>query len=185
MEQCHLCPSEMDKIAMPILGFALAWSILGAVTYFEHIPTTGNWVLWYDWAMIHWDKESGQCAHSQSREDSCVHYGDDVPSPDYFRYAPGKILGFVFDRHPAAFPVIENVQAAVLCCNSSHSKSSVFTTHWKVSCVDKAFTQPLITMVSVNAIVQHCLMVPENDDAYGYHGLGNVGQTSFMQCHSS
>jgi hypothetical protein len=45
----------------------------------------------------------------------------------------------------------------------------VFTTHWKVSFVDKAYTKPLITLVNVNAIVCHCLMTPENDDAHGFH----------------
>ena len=119
--------------------------------------------------MIRWDKEGGQRVHSRSREDSCVHYGDDVPSPSDYTYAPGRILGFVFDPHPAANPVIANVQAVVLCCDSSYSKSSVFSTHWKISYVDKAFKQPLITMVSVNSIVRQCLMVPENDDAHGYH----------------
>jgi hypothetical protein len=116
---------------------------------------------WYDWAMIRWAKEDGQRAKSRSKEDSCVHYGDDGVNTADFTYAPGKILGFIFDHN--------NVQAVVLCCDASHSKSSVFTTHWKLSFVDKAFTKPLISLVNVDAIVRHCLMIPENDEAHGFH----------------
>jgi hypothetical protein len=140
-------------------------------TIFRAHPNYRQLGSWYDWAMIRWDKEGGHRPPSRSKEDSCVHYGDDVSNPHEFTYAPGMILGFVFDRYPAASPMLENVQAVVLCCDSSHSKSSVFTTHWKVSYVDKAYTQPLITLVNVNAIVRHCLMVPENNDEHGYHEI--------------
>jgi hypothetical protein len=124
---------------------------------------------WYDWAMIRWAKEGGQRASSRSKEDSCVHYGDNEANPSQFTYAPGKILGFVFDKQLPGSNELENVQAVVLCCDASHSKSSVFTTHWKVRFMDKAYTKPLITLVNVNAIVRHCLMIPENDDAHGFH----------------
>jgi hypothetical protein len=124
---------------------------------------------WYDWAMIWWAKEGGQWAKNRSKEDVCIHYRDDKATTTQFTYVPGKILGFVFDWNYAASAELENVQAVVLCCDASHSKSSVFTTHWKVSFVDKVYTKPLITLVNVNAILHHCLMIPENDNVHGFH----------------
>ena len=106
---------------------------------------------------------------SRSKEESCVHYGDDPTQAYRYTYAPGKILGFVFDCYPVQAPFLGQVQVVVLCCDNSYSKSSVFSTHWKISYTDKACKKPLITMVNVNSLVRHCLMIPENNERNGYH----------------
>jgi hypothetical protein len=118
-------------------------------TLFRAHPNYRQMGPWYDWAMIWWAKDGGQWAKSRSKEDSCVHHEDDEATTTQFTYAPGKIIGFVFDRDSAASAELESVQDVELCCDASHSKSSVFNTHWKVSFVDiKAYTKPLITLVN-------------------------------------
>lgn len=122
---------------------------------------------WYDWAMFRWAKE-GTGSQNRSKEDSCVHYGDENTNEEDFTYAPGQILGFLKICDHAS-PEKVTTQVIVLCCDSSYSKSSVFTTHWKVLYEDKAFTKPMIRLVSPDSIVRHCLMIPENDEWNGYH----------------
>ena len=122
---------------------------------------------WYDWSMFRWAKE-GTGSQNRSKEDSCVHYGDENTNEEDFTYAPGQILGFLKICDHAS-PEKVTTQVIVLCCDSSYSKSSVFTTHWKVLYEDKAFTKPMIRLVSPDSIVRHCLMIPENDDWNGYH----------------
>ncbi len=124
---------------------------------------------WYDWAMFRWAKEGGKKDKNRSTIDSCVHYGDPASTAHRYTYAPGKILGFVFDGFPAATPTLANVQAVVHCCDSVHGTSSVFTTHWKMNFHDKACTKPQIALVNVQSIVRHCLMIPEHDGCNGFH----------------
>ena len=124
---------------------------------------------WYDWAMFRWAKEGGKRDKNRSKIDSCAHYGDPSSTAHQYTYAPGKILGFVFEGFPTSSPLLANVLAVVHCCDSVHSTSLVFSTHWKVNFLDKACTKPQIALVSVQFIVRHCLMIPENDDCNGFH----------------
>jgi hypothetical protein len=32
-------------------------------------------------------------------------------------------------------------------------------------------TRPYVLLIDVDAIVRHCLMIPENDEAHGYHEI--------------
>ena len=124
---------------------------------------------WYDWAMFRWSKE-GTRSKNRSIEDSCVHYGDDNVIKDDFTYAPGLILGFL-QENDINLSDIDNTRVIVLCCDSIYSKSSVFSTHWKILYNDKACTKPMIRLVSPESIVRHCLMIPENNDWNGYHEI--------------
>ncbi len=124
-------------------------------------PNYRNGGPWYNWAMFRWTKE-GTRSKNCSTEDSCMHYGDNEVMKDQYTYAPGLILGFLNPQDP---------QVIVLCCDSSYSKSLVFSTHWKVLYTDKAMKNPMICLVSPDAIVRHCLMIPESDDWNGFHKL--------------
>jgi hypothetical protein len=111
--------------------------------------------------MFRWTKE-GTCSKNCSTEDRCVHYGDNKAMKDHYMYSPRLILGFLNPEDP---------QVIVLCCDSSYSKSFVFSLHWKVLYTDKAMKNPMICLVSPDAIVRHCLMIPESDDLNGFHKL--------------
>jgi hypothetical protein len=124
---------------------------------------------WYDWAMFRWAKE-GTRSKNKSKEDSCVHYGDDEDITHQYTYAPGAILGFMEVPVPS-FPQQSVTKAIVVCCDSEYRKSSVFSTYWKVLYTDKAMTIPMIRLVDPNAIVRHTLMIPENDDWNGFHEI--------------
>ena len=52
-----------------------------------------------------------------------MHYGDNEAMKDHYVYAPGLILGILNPEDP---------RVIVLCCDSSYSKSLVFSTHWNV-----------------------------------------------------
>jgi len=111
-------------------------------------------------------------------KDSCVHYGDDEDMHDKFTYVLGAILGFLIERptfttSPTSWKKPEIINAIVLCCDSSYSKSSVFSTHWKVLYTDKAIHNPMICLVSPDYIVRHTLMIPENEDWNGFHEIGS------------
>ena len=108
---------------------------------------------------------------NRSKEDSCVHYGDDEDMKDNYTYAPGQILGFLVNSSMPVVPGVDDTLVIVLCCASEYRKSSVFSTYWKVLYTDKAMTKPMIWAVSPDSIVQHCLMLPENDDWNGYHEI--------------
>ena len=127
---------------------------------------------WYDWAMFCWAKE-GTKSKNRSREDSCVHYGDDDDMHDKFTYAPDAILGFLIDHsNPVGpYPEPDIINAIVVCCDSSYSKSTVFSTHWKVLYTDKAMCNPMTDFVSLDSIARHTLMIPENDDWNGFHEI--------------
>jgi hypothetical protein len=125
---------------------------------------------WYDWTMFRWAKE-GVRNMNRSKEDSCVHYGDDEDMKDNYTYAPGQILGFLVNSSMPVVPGVDDTLVIVLCCASEYRKSSVFSTYWKVLYTDKAMTKPMIRAVSPDSIVRHCLMLPENDDWNGYHEI--------------
>jgi hypothetical protein len=93
-----------------------------------------------------------------------VFHGDPSEIASKHHYAPGEILCFVQDDSVT-------LKAVVLCCAFKHVKSGVFSTHWKVEYVDALNTRPYVLLIDVAAIVQHCLMIPENDKAHGYHEI--------------
>jgi hypothetical protein len=63
--------------------------------------------------------------------------------------------------------------AVVATCDYSHSRESVFSTKWQKSYVYHANHQktPNIELVDTNAIVRHCLMVPDNVIQSSYHEI--------------
>jgi hypothetical protein len=117
--------------------------------------------------MFRWAKK-GTRSKNKSKEDSCVHYGNDEDMKDQYTYVPGAILGFMEVPVPT-FPQETGTKAIVVCCDSKCRKSSVFSTYWKVLYTDKAMTIPMIRLVDPNAIVHPTLMIPENDNWNGFH----------------
>jgi hypothetical protein len=94
--------------------------------------------------------------------DDEVYHGDPPDIAHKHHYAPGKIMCFVEkDNKP--------LMAVVLCCAFRHVRSGVFATHWKVEYQDAGMTKPYGLLMDVEAIVRHCLMIPENKDEHGYH----------------
>jgi hypothetical protein len=86
------------------------------------------------------------------------------PRASKHHYATSKILCFVQDDSAT-------LKAIVLCCAFRHRKSGVFSTHWKVEYMDAQNTRPYVLLIDVDAIVCHCLMIPENDEAHGYYKI--------------
>ena len=121
---------------------------------------------WHDWAMFRYEKSGRDVARCKSymetTHDDEVFNGDPSTIAPNHHYAPGKILCFV--QAPD-----NTLQAVVLCCAFKHVRSGVFTTHWKVEYQDARKTKPYILLMDVEAIVRHCLMIPENEEGHGYH----------------
>jgi hypothetical protein len=101
-------------------------------------------------------------SYMETTHDDEVYHGDRPTIAHNHHYAPGKILCFV--QAPG-----KTLQAVVLCCAFKHVRSGVFTTHWKVEYQDARRTKPYVSLMDVDAIVRHCLMIPENDEGHGYH----------------
>jgi hypothetical protein len=93
-----------------------------------------------------------------------VFHGDPPEIASRHQHAPGKVLCFVQDDSAT-------LKAVVLCCAFKHDKSGVFSTHWKIEYVNALNTRPYVLLIDVDAIVRHCLMIPENDEAHGYHEI--------------
>ena len=120
---------------------------------------------WYDWVMLRWEREDNK---NYAQPPEChAGYGDDETIAADHWYAPGQILGFVESAEGAG------VRAVVSTCDFSHVKGSVFSTEWKRSYVyerGKPNTHH-ISLVDVNAIVRHCLMVPHDESQSTYHEI--------------
>ena len=120
---------------------------------------------WHDWCMFRFAKENGDNKNWRERTfPDKVHYGDDDETGQQFHYAPGKILAFV--QHED-----ESVDAIVLGCHYRHKQSSPISTHWKIQYEDARLQRPYVNFISVDSIVRHCLMIPENDEMNGYHEI--------------
>ena len=123
---------------------------------------------WYDWVMIRYEKSDLDKArnktYKEASHDDAVYSGDTQEIAANHHYAPGKILAFVDGGDGT-------ISAVVMCCEFKHVRSGVFSTHWKMEYRDNRRTRPCIMLVDVNAIVRHCLMLPENKEAHGYHEI--------------
>jgi hypothetical protein len=131
---------------------------------------------WYDWVMLRWSSDN----HQQHASDASCHvaYGDDETIALQHLYAPGQILGFVcptpvdwtFDNE---IPVMGDVMAVVSTCDYSHSRESVFSTKWKQAYIYHAGNRktPNIQLVEPDAIVRHCLMVPDEETHSSYNEI--------------
>ena len=123
---------------------------------------------WHDWVMIRYEKSDLDKARNKTYQEAshtdAVFHGDTPEIASEHHYAPGKILAFVDTG-------ANQISAVVLCCAFRHIRSGVFSTYWKVEYVDAQRTRPCIMLIDVNAIVRHCLMVPENKEEHGYHEI--------------
>jgi hypothetical protein len=120
---------------------------------------------WHDWCMFRFAKEDGDNKdwHEATFPDN-VHFGDDDETANQCHYAPGKILAFVQQED-------DSVDAIVLGCHYRHKQSSPISTHWKIQYEDAGLQRPYVNYISVDSIVRHCLMIPENDELNGYHEI--------------
>jgi hypothetical protein len=111
---------------------------------------------WYDWVMFRWRKEQRAGKRNRSVHAVDVAHMDSIAGSGRYDYAPAKILGFV------------KIDDAIFCivrpCTVVHTKSSVFTTKWTLAFWDKGRRNPMFSLVSVDAIVRHCLMIPAHGD---------------------
>jgi hypothetical protein len=109
---------------------------------------------WYDWAMFRWSKEQRLAKRNRSNHAVDVSHMDAGVANDEYDYAPAKLLGFV---------VVDNETMCIVCpCSINYTKSSVFTTQWELAFWDGRKNNPMICLVSVDAIVRHCLMIPQD-----------------------
>ena len=121
---------------------------------------------WYDWVMLRWERENNQ---RYAKDVDCqAAYGDDDAVATRHSYAPGKILGFVSTSSKDP-----NVMVVVATCDYSHRRESVFSTKWQQSYIYHANNRKTVNieLVDTNAIVRHCLMVPNDDNGSSYHEI--------------
>ena len=91
-----------------------------------------------------------------------VSYMDSDVNEELYDYAPAKIMGFV--------KVGNALSCIVQPCSIIYSKPSVFSIKWSLAFWDRGCRNPMINLVSVNAIVQHCLMIPvQGENSVVYH----------------
>jgi hypothetical protein len=133
---------------------------------FRANPACRGGLPWHDWAMFRYEKSAQEVARGKSymevTHDNEVYHGDPPDIAHKHHDAPGMCLCFVEeDKKP--------LMAVVLCCAFIHVRSGVFATHWKVEHLDAGMTKPYVLLMDVEAIVRHCLMIPENNDGHGYH----------------
>lgn len=123
---------------------------------------------WYDWVMFRYAKSELDIARNRTYQEAshtdAVFYGDPPEIARDHHYAPGKILAFVNTGD-------DHISAVVLCCAFRHIRSGVFSTHWKIEYKDAQRKRPCIMLMDVNAIVRHCLMVPESAACHAYHEI--------------
>jgi hypothetical protein len=117
---------------------------------------------WHDWVMFRWRKEQRPGRRNRSSHAVDVAYIDEGGEQDQYDYAPAKLLGFV--------KLGDAISCIVRPCTVVYTKSSVFTTKWSLAFWDKRRRNPMISVVSVDAIVRHCLMIPASgENSVDYH----------------
>jgi hypothetical protein len=128
--------------------------------------------------MLRWAREDNQ--RHAGDADCQASFGDDATISMQHLYSPGQILGFVCPTptdwtEDQATPVLDGIMAVVSTCDFSHSRGSVFSTKWQQSYVYHATNHKThnIQLVDPDAIVRHCLMVPDNDTHASYHEIWN------------
>jgi hypothetical protein len=125
----------------------------------------------YDWVMIWWTKEGG--LHNKSRlkeEDTCVHYGDDASMVNQLHMPPVRLLT-LFSANSCGQPHLAFLKMCRLWCYVAivPTVSYWYSPHTEILVLLTRHTKPLITLVNVNAIACHCLIIPENKDVHGSH----------------
>lgn len=153
------CMVDLDRFVLP---FYTEYQRHGHTFRAHPNYRAGQQSPWYDWAMFRWRKEQRSCRRNRSSYAVDVAYMDNEVNEDQYDYAPAKILGFV------------KVGSALSCivrpCNITYTKSSVFSTQWSLAFWDRAGKNAMINLVSVDAIVRHCLMIPvDGVDSILYH----------------
>jgi hypothetical protein len=98
----------------------------------------------------------------EDTHDDEVYHGDPPYIAHKYHYTPGKILCFVEEDK-------KSLKAVVLCYAFKHVRPGVLSTHWKVEYLDAGMTKPYVLLMDMEAIVGHCLMIPEKKDGHGYH----------------
>ncbi len=89
---------------------------------------------------------------------------DSDVNEELYDYAPAKIMGFV--------KVGNALSCIVRPCSITHSKSNVFLIKWSLAFWDRGCCNLMINLVSVDAILQHCLMIPvQGENSVVYHEM--------------
>jgi hypothetical protein len=150
---------NIDKLVIP---FFTEYTRQGQSFQAHHNYNKKKNAAWYDWAMFRWRREQRSGHHNRSAYAVDVAYLDTDADAAQYDYAPAKILGFV--------KVNDAISCIVRPCSTSYAKSSVFTTKWSLAFWDKGKQNPMISLVSVDAIVRHCLMIPAHGKkSVNYH----------------
>ena len=147
---------HMDDQLEFILPFYTEYKRNGQFFRAHHNYHHGGNSKWHDWVMFRWRKEQRPGKRNRSTHAVDVAYMDEAGEQDQYDYAPAKLLGFV--------KLGEAISCIVRPCTVVYTKSSVFTTKWSLAFWDKRRRNPMISVVSVDAIVRHCLMIPASGD---------------------
>ena len=160
---------------------------------------------WVDWVMVRWDCDDAvrrQPSRFRTTRDvfnECQpDFGDSIPANERrnYGYSPARVLGFMCAGNPQYF-------ALVAPCEFSYTKSSIFTTKWKMDVEGgnsvhaqrrrKARNEhpvPVYQLIDCESIVRRCVMIPVSmEDPFNveYHEVweqerwGNLFHTPVTQ----
>ena len=124
---------------------------------------------WMDWVMIRWDHDENVPWSISEAKECSIHYGDSCDNPDDFLYSPAKILCFTS-------PESKTIHAIIECCDFKFKRGSIISTEWKKAFIyhGQNHKTPYICFVDAEAIVRHCLVVPDTKDGTDiYHEVWN------------
>jgi hypothetical protein len=132
---------------------------------------------WFDWVVFRWRREQRRCRRNRTEHAVDVAHMEPDQEAEEYDYAPAKLLGFV--------QVGNDISCIVRPCAVTYQKSSVFSTEWELEFWDRQKLNPMITLVTVDAIVRHCLMIPQDGpNSTIYHEVWerNLWADEFHKC---
>jgi hypothetical protein len=109
---------------------------------------------WFDWVVFRWRKEQREGYRNWTAHTVDITHMEPDSERDEYDYVPAKLLGFV--------QMGNGISCIVRPCVVTYQKSSVFTSEWELAFWDCQQHNPMITLVTVDAIVRHYLMIPQD-----------------------
>jgi len=124
---------------------------------------------WMDWVMIRWDQDPSVQWSLEEANECLISHRESCDNPEDFLYSPGRIL---------CFTALENdtIHAIVECCDFKFKRGSIISTEWQKAYIYQGqnHKEPYISYIDVEAIVRHCLVIPDmRDGCEVYHEIWN------------
>ena len=116
---------------------------------------------WYDWAIFKFEKNLVSDQDIKKAQSNNIGYGDDFVDYKKYYYLPGKIYGFIYMK--------EVLMAVVCVCSADCTRTSVFSTEWKVAMTNKG--KRIFEMITVQAIVRPCMMIQKDELGFKFQEI--------------